>query len=134
MNSKDISRLGLAGFMALAGSAHFIVPGSYERIVPRLLGHPSFWVRASGVAECGCAALLAVRRTSVLGGWATAALFVIVVPANVQMAIDGGIAGAGFPANSAILSWVRVPLQIPLILWAASVARSNRRGSVSYPT
>lgn len=112
--------------MALAGSAHFIVPDSYEQIVPRLLGDPSFWVRASGVAECGCAALLAVRRTSALGGWATAALFVIVVPANVQMALDGGVAGAGFPANSAVLSWIRVPLQIPLILWAISVARSNR--------
>ena len=43
-----------------------------------------------------------------------------------QMAFDGGLAGAGFPANSAALAWLRLPLQIPLILWATSVARSNQ--------
>lgn len=83
-------------------------------------------MRASGVAEFGCAALLAGRRTAALGGWTTATLFVIVFPANVQMALDGGVDGAGLPASSDVLAWVRLPLQIPLILWAISVARSER--------
>jgi uncharacterized membrane protein len=126
VTKRDLSRLGLAGFMAVAGSAHFVFPRSYEQIVPHVMGNPAFWVRASGLAEFGCAALLAGRRTAALGGWATAALFVVVFPANVQMAIDGGIPGAGFPASSATLAWVRLPLQIPLIVWAISVARSHR--------
>jgi uncharacterized membrane protein len=58
-------------------------------------------------------------------------LFVIVFPANVQMALDGGVRGAGFPANSARLAWIRLPLQVPLILWAISVARSAARVSTA---
>ena len=123
-------RLGLAGFMAVAGTAHFVIPRYYERIVPRVLGHQPFWVRVSGVAALACAALLARRRTAALGGWATAALFVVVFPANVQMALDGGVSGAGFPANSAMLAWLRLPLQVPLVLWAVAVARSGRGSRV----
>jgi len=77
-------------------------------------------------AELGCAALLAGRLTAALDGLASAALFAMVFPANVQMTLDGGVAGAGSPANSAVLAWLRLPLQIPLILWASSVARSTR--------
>ena len=29
------SRLGLAGIMAVAGVAHFVIPSFYERIIPR---------------------------------------------------------------------------------------------------
>lgn len=117
--------------MVVAGTAHFVVPRYYERIVPRLLGHQRFWVRASGFAELGCAALLTGRRTAALGGWATAALFIVVFPANVQMANDGGLAGAGFPANSEALAWLRLPLQIPLIMWAVSVARAAQASACS---
>jgi uncharacterized membrane protein len=125
MTKKDVSRFGLAGFMVVAGSAHFIFPRYYERIVPRVLGHQPFWVRASSIAEFGCAALLAGRRTAALGGWTTAALFAIVFPANVQMALDS-LGDSRFPASSAVLAWTRLPLQIPLILWAASVARCSK--------
>jgi hypothetical protein len=42
------------------------------------------------------------------------------------MTLDGGLSGAGFPANSAALAWLRLPLQIPLVLWAISVARASQ--------
>jgi uncharacterized membrane protein len=126
VTKDDVSRLGLAGSMVVAGTAHFLFPRPYERIVPHALGHRSFWVRASGVVELGCAALLAGRRSATVGGWATAALFVIVFPANVQMALDSGPVHEGRSARGRFLAWARLPLQIPLILWAASVARSSR--------
>ena len=88
---KAASRTGLAAFMAVAGAAHFVIPEFYERIVPRVLGHERLLVRATGVAELACAMLLARRRTAAFGGWATATLFVVVFPANVQMALDGGV-------------------------------------------
>ncbi len=116
--------LGLAGFLLAAGLAHFVIPRSYERIVPRFLGDPSFWVRWSGVAEIGCAALVAHPRTRRRGALAAIALFVAVFPANVQMALDGGIAGQPFPLGSPAVAWARLPLQIPVILWAWRVARS----------
>jgi uncharacterized membrane protein len=113
-----VSRLGLAAFMVAAGLLHFVIPASYQRIVPRLIGHARALVAISGVIEVVAGVLLAVPRTRRVGAWLTLVLLVLVWPANIQMALDGGIAGAGFPANSALLSWLRVPLQLPLVAWA----------------
>lgn len=121
---SSASALGLAGFLLVAGIAHFVVPRSYERIVPRLFDDPAFWVRWSGVAEIGCAALVAHPRTRRPAALAAICLFVTVFPANLQMAFDGGIPGRPFPLGSAAVAWARLPLQIPMILWAWRVARS----------
>ena len=114
--------LGLAAFMFVAGLAHFAVPRTYERIVPRLLGDPSFWVRWSGVAEVACAGLLVDRRTRRVGGVATAVVLVAVFPANAKMALDGGIPGRPFPLGSPVAAWLRLPLQVPMVVWAGRVA------------
>ena len=116
----------LAAMMATSGVAHFVVPRTYAQIVPHVFGSPDFWVRASGVAELGCAGLLLSRRTRPLGGWATTAVLVVVFPANVQMALDGGLAGKGFPLGSPVAAWLRLPLQVPLVLGALGVARRAR--------
>jgi uncharacterized membrane protein len=112
----------LAAVMAAAGLSHFLVPRSYEQIVPRVLGAPGPWVRASGSVELGCAALLVCSRTRRMGGWLTAAVLVAVFPANVQMARDGGLAGHRFPLGSPVMAWLRLPLQLPLVVWARAVA------------
>ncbi len=109
--------------MTAAGVAHFAATDAYARIVPRVLPAPRAWVQLSGAAELGCAALLAVPRTRRLGGWAAAALFVVLFPANVQMALDGGLPGAGGILGSPLVAWLRLPLQLPLIAWAVAVAR-----------
>ncbi|GAC1509178.1 MAG: membrane protein [Chloroflexota bacterium] len=101
----------------MGGSAilHFLVPGPYRAIVPApLRPHAAAVVAVSGVCELLCAALLAVPRTQRLGAWVTALLLVAVFPANVQMAVDSG-RGSG-----AVLPWLRLPLQIPLVFWALS--------------
>lgn len=101
-------------------------PRAYQRIVPRALGDSAFWVDVSGVAELGCAALVALPRTRRFGGLAAAGLFIAVFPANVQMALDGGIPGEPFPWGSPVVAWLRLPLQVPLVLWAARVARRRK--------
>jgi uncharacterized membrane protein len=120
----------LAGLLAGAGVTHFVTPGPYRRIVPKALPEPEFLVAASGVAELACAALVANPRTRRFGGWASAALFVAVFPANVQMALDSGRAvGSGhFPGWYRAVAWARLPVQIPLVWWAAAVARRAHNG------
>ncbi len=108
--------------MLVAGLAHFAFPRPYERIVPRVAGDPAFWVRWSGVAEIACAALLVRPRTRRIGGLATITLLLAVFPANVKMALDGGIPGEGFPFGSPVMAWARLPLQVPMVLWAWRVA------------
>ena len=108
--------------MLLAGLAHFAFPRAYQRIVPRLVGHPEFWVRWSGVTEIACAGLLVDRRTRRVGALGTIGLLLAVFPANVTMALDGGIPGQPFPLRSPVVAWVRLPLQVPMVIWAWRVA------------
>ncbi len=119
---RSPAALGLAGLLAAAGAAHFVATDAYAEIIPRTLPAPRAWVYASGAAELLCAGLVAAPRTRRLGGWLTAGLFVALFAANVQMALDGGIAGGGL-LGSPLVAWLRLPLQIPLIAWAVWVAR-----------
>ena len=122
---RRASRLALAALLLGTGSLHFVATSSYERIVPRVLGpdNARTLVLVSGVAELTAGALLAVPRTRRLGAGLAAGLFVVVFPANVQMALDGGIAGAGFPLDSPVAAWLRLPLQVPLVWWALTLTR-----------
>ncbi|MFJ6852756.1 DoxX family protein [Streptomyces sp. NPDC091271] len=114
------SPLLLAGLLAAAGVAHFAVPEPFDAIVPRALpGSPRSWTRASGAVELMLAAGLAVPRTRRLSARASALLFVGVFPANVKMAYDW----RDRPAPARALAYGRLPLQIPLYLWARAAGR-----------
>lgn len=111
---------GLAGMLATMGTLHLLVPGPFDAIVPRSLpGSPRTWTYLSGVAELAVAAAVAHPRTRKTGALAAAALFVGVFPANCKMAYDWRKAS---PAKRAI-AYGRLPLQVPLVLWARRVAR-----------
>ena len=112
----------LAGMLATAGVTHFLAPGPYDSIVPRTLpGRPRTWTYLSGVAELAVAAALAHPRTRRLGGLAAAGLFAAVFPANIKMAYDWRRASTAKRA----IAYGRLPLQVPLVLWALRVARNS---------
>ncbi|MFD3502243.1 DoxX family protein [Streptomyces sp. NPDC058676] len=122
MSRSERSPLLLAGLLAAAGVAHFASPRQFDATVPRSLpGTPRTWTYASGVAELALAAGIAAPRTRKTAALATAAFFVGVFPANVKMAVDWRHRPA--PLKAAAIG--RLPLQIPLVLWARSVARSG---------
>jgi uncharacterized membrane protein len=115
--------LGLTALLATSGTLHFLQPKPFDSIVPRSLpGSPRTWTYLSGAAELAVAAAIAHPRSRRLGGLAAAALFAGVFPANVKMAADWRHAS---PARRAI-AYGRLPLQIPLILWARRVSRSGQ--------
>jgi uncharacterized membrane protein len=117
---RPTSRYALAALLLVMGVLHFVLPKPFMRIVPPILGHPRFWTYVSGVAELVSGGLLLSTRTKNLGGWAAAATIVAVYPANIWMAID-----AGKPDDpAAIGAWLRLPLQVPLVIWALRIARS----------
>lgn len=114
----SVAAWGLALVLLTTGTWHFASPGGFESIVPGFLGAAAFWVAVSGVAELVCAAALAYGPTRSAAGWACAVLFVVVFPANITMAVRS-LHGHG----SALIAWSRLPLQIPLVLWALYIAR-----------
>ncbi len=115
--------LALAAVLVVAGALHLVAPRAYDGLIPRRLGRPRPWVLASGLAELACGAAVAVPRTRRRGGWASAALFVAVLPGNVTMAWRAP-RGAGGLTPRTVVAWARLPLQVPLVAWAARVARA----------
>ncbi|WP_367132103.1 hypothetical protein [Saccharothrix sp. HUAS TT1] len=120
--SRSWSAFALAGLLGAAGVTHFAKPKPYDAIVPRSLpGKPRTWTYASGVAELALAAAVAAPRTRGLGGKLAAGFFAAVFPANIKMAYD---LRSKSPKARAI-AYGRLPLQVPLILWALRVGRST---------
>ena len=111
----------LALFLVGAGVTHFVVPRLYDELVPRVLPGPRRgWTIVSGIAELVCGALVARRSTRRLGATLAFVLFVVVFPGNVQMAIDW----SDEPMPRRIGAYARLPLQIPLLVWAWRVRRA----------
>jgi uncharacterized membrane protein len=74
----------------------------------------------TGVLEIGAAALLAAPATRRTGGWAAAALLTAFVPAHLHT--FRVIPKKPLPLGVAA---VRLPLQVPLVLAALTVARAR---------
>ena len=104
-----------------AGIMHFVIPRTYESIVPDYLPAQRALVYASGVAEIAGGAGVLHPRTRRVAGWWSIATLLAVFPANVHMArhperypeIPGG--------RMALLA--RLPLQALFIAWAHAAAR-----------
>ncbi|CAA9430715.1 MAG: Cytoplasmic membrane protein FsxA [uncultured Pseudonocardia sp.] len=113
----------LAALLLTAAVGHAARPGFFDAMVPRRLpGRARTWTYASGLAEAAVGVAVAAPRTRRLGGFAAAALFLAVFPANVKMARDA----ANAPAAVRAAVYGRLPLQVPLVVWAVRVARAAR--------
>ena len=109
----------LAAVLTTTGVLHFAKPESYDALIPAWLpGTDRAWVLASGVAELACAAGLYAPRTRRPAATATAVLFVVVFPGNIEMAVHPGDVPRW-------LALARLPLQVPLLLWALQVRRAS---------
>jgi uncharacterized membrane protein len=121
MSTASRSARRLAALLAGAGVTHFLAPRPYDLIVPKALpGKPRTWTYLSGVAEIAVAAAVVNPGTRRRGALAAAGLFVGVFPANVKMALDWRDRPLPLRAGA----YARLPLQVPLVVWAVKVARS----------
>ncbi|MFF7813714.1 hypothetical protein ACF1E9_15275 [Streptomyces roseolus] len=126
MPASTTSTRILSGLLIGAGVAHFAAPRQFDAIVPRALpGSPRTWTHLSGVAEIAVGAAIAAPSTRRVGALAAAGLFTAVFPANVKMAYDWRHRPAPFRAAAL----ARLPLQVPLVLWALRVGRTGSPGS-----
>ena len=100
-------------FFVFAGAMHFVIPKTYEAIMPPWLPAHRELVYASGVAEIAGGAGLLHDRTREPAGWWLIATLVAVFPANLHMALHTD----HYPRIPAWLLWCRLPLQAALIAW-----------------
>lgn len=120
---NDVAAGLLAAFIGGAGVSHFTNPEFFDAIIPDWIPGPvRAWTLASGVVEIACALLLIPRATRKKGALLALATFIGVWPANISAALEGGY-DLDPPGDSAAVAWLRVPLQIPMFVWAWFVAR-----------
>jgi uncharacterized membrane protein len=117
--------LALAAVFLGSGIVHLVRPQTFAAIMPRAIPsvHHSRLIAVSGVAELACAAGL-IRRSRWAGATSVAVL-AAVFPANMQMALDAGTGRNQGLADSRVVAWGRLPLQLVLV-WAALQARCAR--------
>lgn len=107
-------RFALGVLFVGAGAMHFVATSVYVKIMPPMLPEPRLLVQMSGVAEMLGGIGVLVPQTRRAAAWGLVALLVAVMPANAYMAVDH----AHWPKIPEWLLWARLPLQLPLILWA----------------
>ncbi|KMO72692.1 putative membrane protein [Mycobacterium sp. BK558] len=104
------------------GVLHFAAPQPFDSIVPEELpGTQRFYTLASGVAEVGVGALLVAPQTRRFGALAAIALFLGVLPGNVNMVR----LWKNKPLPMRLIAIARLPMQIPMITQALKVYRES---------
>jgi uncharacterized membrane protein len=112
-----------------AGLSHFVFPQPYVRIMPPSLPWPKALVWISGAAEVAGGVGLLIGRFRRPAAYGLALLLVAVFQANIYMAV----AHVRFPGmmGESWVQWLRLPLQLPLVLWALYYARKDRNDGAS---
>ena len=106
------SKVVIGAFLA-SGTFHLIAPDQFMPLLPDWTPYPLVLVYLSGIAELLAAiGLIAKLR------WApifTSLVLLAVWPANWWVAIE---ATNNAEIATAVIAWLRLPLQLPLIYWA----------------
>jgi uncharacterized membrane protein len=111
----------MGGALLGMGALHFVAPKPFDTIVPaELPGSARFYTYASGVAEIAVGAALLSPKTRKVGALAAVALYLAVLPANVNMVR----LWKNKPLPMRIGAVARLPLQIPMITQALKIYRS----------
>ncbi|TDQ38694.1 DoxX family protein [Aureibacillus halotolerans] len=111
-------------FLIVAGVAHFFKEASFRKIVPPVLPFRKAIVLISGVIEVLFGVLLWVKKAQQLTGKLIALFMVLIFPANIYMAVKKvPVQGKQVPP---LLLWARLPLQIPLVLGALWLRKSDK--------
>jgi uncharacterized membrane protein len=126
-----------------AGTMHFVRPDFFESIVPDWFPSRRLANYGSGAAEIALGIGLLPPQTRGRSALGLAALTLAVFPANIDMAVNdvelkpvegkmtrsvGTAAGIGRAVN-----WLRLPMQLPLVVWMVreALAAPRRRATIT---
>ena len=119
------SQKALTAFFGLMGTMHFVIPRSFEAIMPPSLPAHREAVILSGVAEIAGGAAVISPGTRRFARWWLLSLLLAVFPANVHMALNPEqVRGLDLNRVPRWALWARLPLQPLAMIW---VWRATRR-------
>ncbi len=115
----------LAGFFGFVGTMHFVIPRSFEAIMPPWVPYHREAVIVSGIAEIAGGAAVLPPRTRRFARWWLLTLLVAVFPANVHMAVSPEqVKGLDLNRIPRWALWARLPLQPLAMIWVWRATRS----------
>ncbi|HEX3239640.1 MAG TPA: hypothetical protein VHR18_05840 [Solirubrobacterales bacterium] len=118
------SQRALTAFFSFVGTLHFVIPRSFEAIMPPSIPRHREAVIVSGVAEIAGGAMVVPRRTRRLARWWLLGLLLAVFPANVHMAVNPEqVRGLDLNKIPHWALWARLPLQPLAMLWTWRATR-----------
>lgn len=144
--TQTFSAAALSALLMTSAMKHFRDPGFYRPVVPDYLcrdngsapatGAPGAarplavmtrdeWIALSGLVEAGAAVGLLIPATRTATATGVAALFGVFLAGHVD-AIQHAYGPGGSSAQRTVHT-VRLPLQVPLILWAWSLRSAGGR-------
>ena len=112
-------------FYIAAGIYHFASPRIYLALMPPYIPWPLAMIYISGTAEIlgGIGVLVpdgfVFPQTRVAAAWGIVALLIAVSPVHINMCLHP----EQFTSIPLWVIWLRLPLQLPLILWSWSYTR-----------
>ena len=118
-----LGRVLMGGLYIAAGAGHFIVTRAYMRITPDYLPAHRELVLISGAAEIAGGIGILLPPTRRTAAWGIVILLITVFPANLWMAKHP----ERFPDVPQWISWLRLPLQLPLLWWAYQYTKPDPR-------
>ena len=106
-----------SAFFIIAGINHFVVAEIYLKIIPPYLPFHLSLTYFSGFAEITLGIFLLFKKTQKLSALGIIILLIALIPAHIYMIQIAPFYLGNIYVNS-ILAWLRIPIQILLILWA----------------
>ena len=118
------SQKGLAAFFTFAGTMHFVIPRSYEAIMPPSFPRHRESVIVSGLAEIAGGVAVVPRQGRRFARWWLLGLLAAIFPANVHMAVNPEqVRGLDLDRVPRWVLWARLPLQPLAMLWVWRATR-----------
>ena len=126
MNRRTLSAVAMAALLSTSAVNHFRNPRFYNAVVPRSISTDTSgrygvmtrrqWTHFSGVLEFAAAAALLLPATRRAAATGTAAMYAAFIAGHLS-ALQRAFSPRGSEKEKLIHS-LRLPLQVPLILWA----------------
>jgi len=114
---KMITRLLYSFILMTAGILHFTRKKNFVFIMPKIIPFRPFFVLFTGICEILAGIALFFNLFKKLAGTLLTIFMLLIYPVNIYMAIKKMPLGPNQKAYPAAL-WLRLPLQIPLIIGA----------------
>jgi uncharacterized membrane protein len=119
------SQRALTAFFSTVGTLHFVIPRSFEAIMPPSIPRHREAVIVSGLAEIAGGVAIVPRRTRRFARWWLLGLLLAVFPANIHMAVNPEqVPGLDLNKVPRWALWARLPLQPLAMLWVWRATRS----------